>query len=113
MSRVRRGGLTSKGECKGSCILYCVSCNRHSFRVDANTVQAVEVLVLKCPDCGKLTKVGFDSKTQELLVVPAGAERSQTRNVGVKNAARGWIFSYNEKCCRPHQSAKFCLGEGF
>lgn len=58
----------------GPCIIYCVSCNRHSFHVDANTVQAVGVMVLQCPACGKATKVGFDSQNQELIVTPAHPE---------------------------------------
>ena len=67
----------------GPCIIYCVSCGKHAFRVDANTVQSVGVLVLQCPACGKATKVGFDSSNQELIVTPTNPEReSDTERLG-------------------------------
>jgi hypothetical protein len=63
----------------GDLSLYCVYCSAHTFKVDENTLEAVRIIVLKCPICGKLTRVGLDGRTHELLVLPVGSE-SQARD---------------------------------
>ena len=43
--------------------VYGVWCAEHGFKVDELTLETTPILVMKCPKCGKLTKVGFDGRT--------------------------------------------------
>ena len=49
-------------------------CTEHGFKVDELTLEATWTLVMKCPKSGKLTRVGFDGGTLELLVLPVGQD---------------------------------------
>jgi hypothetical protein len=64
----------TRSELMGDLSLYCVYCSAHTFKVDENTLEGVRIIVLKCPRCGKLTRVGLDGRTHELLVLPVGSE---------------------------------------
>lgn len=58
--------------------VHCVWCAEHPFKVDELTLEATRILVLKCPKCGKLTRVGFDGRTHELLILPVGPESDES-----------------------------------
>ena len=45
------------------------------------TLQTTRSLVMKCPECGRLVRVGLDGRTRELLVLPAG-QVFEERTVG-------------------------------
>ncbi len=59
--------------------VYCVWCAEHPFKVDEITLEATRILVMKCPKCGKLTRVGFDGRTHELLILPVGPESEERK----------------------------------
>jgi len=62
--------------------VYCVWCAEHPFKVDQLTLEATPILVMKCPKCAKLTRVGFDGKTHELLILPVGPESDEGKHDG-------------------------------
>ena len=62
--------------------LYCWWCAEHAFKVDEITLEATRILVMKCPRCGKLTRVGFDGRTHELLILPVGPESEERQEDG-------------------------------
>ena len=59
--------------------VYCAWCAEHAFKVDENTLEATHILVRKCPKCGKLTRVGLDGKTHELLILPVGPDSEERK----------------------------------
>lgn len=60
--------------------VYCLWCVEHAFKVDETTLAATRILVMKCPMCGKLTRVGFDGRTHELLILPVGPESEERKH---------------------------------
>jgi hypothetical protein len=62
--------------------VYCVWCAEHAFKVDEVTLEATRILVKKCPKCGKLTRVGFDGRTHEMLILPVGPESDYAKRDG-------------------------------
>ena len=57
--------------------VYSVWYAEHAFKVDEITLEATRILVMKCPRCGKLTRVGFDGRTHELLILPVAPDSEQ------------------------------------
>ena len=69
----------------GDLSVYCVWCSAHAFKVDQVTLEAVRIIVVKCPKCGKLTGAGLDARTHELLVLPAGSESEEPADESNEN----------------------------
>lgn len=58
----------------------CVWCAEQEFKVDEITLDATHILVMKCPKCGKMTRVGFDGRTHELLILLVGLESEEHKD---------------------------------
>jgi len=56
----------------------CVWCAEHAFKVDEITLGR-RILVMKCPNCGKLTGAGLDGRTREFLILPVGPDSEERK----------------------------------
>jgi hypothetical protein len=57
--------------------VYCVWCSEQAFKGDEITLETTRIVVMKCRRCGKLTRVGFDGGTHELLILPIGPQSEE------------------------------------
>lgn len=58
--------------------IYCSWCSEHEFKIDANTVHDVGILIIKCPQCEKLTTIG--SQPGGNIIVLPGAPKSTSQD---------------------------------